>query len=225
MCTHVVVGLLREQKVQSLFRNIWRNSLSSDTNCSDTLRNWIADKASLTANVKQLCKGQFSVRVLKHDLTTTPEFAAEELGVPAGSELLHREVLLCDDDTPLVFACSLLPGAALTGRFAEIRTLGARPLGHWIFPNLCYIVSPCSLHGFRLIHDFSTYCPTPRLRRRPYPAEKQYSPVQTSLLSSVNFFCPNCRRKSSLRPSHSSAGAYLANSSSPVQFSVLLLNE
>lgn len=119
--------------MQSLFRNSWQDSLSKDADCSETFRRWIADKASLTANVKQLCEGQFSVRVLKHDLTTTPAFAAEELGVPVGSELLHREVLLCDDDTPLVFACSLLPGAALTGRFAEIRTLGARPLGHWIF--------------------------------------------------------------------------------------------
>ncbi len=94
---------------------------------------WIEDGRSLTVKIKHCCTGEFRVNVLCHGFVDSPDYASTELNTEAGEPVLHREVLLCDNDTPLVFACSLLPEAALTGRFEELRDLGAKPLGHWIF--------------------------------------------------------------------------------------------
>lgn len=119
--------------MKSLFTEDWRSDLLPGSDHSLNFFNWISDRSSLTEKIKQKCLGQFSVNVLCHEMIPAPDYTCEALEIKPGAELLHREVMLCDNEIPLVFACSLLPGDALIGRFGEIRELGARPLGHWIF--------------------------------------------------------------------------------------------
>ncbi len=119
--------------MKSLFTEDWRSDLPHDSDRSLNFFNWISDRSSLTEKIKLKCRGQFSVNVLCHELIPAPDYTYDALEIKPGAELLHREVTLCDNEVPLVFACSLLPGDALVGRFREIRKLGARPLGHWIF--------------------------------------------------------------------------------------------
>ena len=88
---------------------------------------------SLTERLRAVCVHELQVKVLTHQFVTASATACATLALPEASLVLQREVLLCDGDTPLVFACSLLPEAALVGRYSELRELGARPLGHWIF--------------------------------------------------------------------------------------------
>ncbi|TXH68324.1 MAG: chorismate lyase [Thiothrix sp.] len=94
---------------------------------------WLLASGSLTQRLQQVCQQEFKVQVLKHEFITAPEFVCEDLVIQPTALVLQREVLLCDGDEPLVFACSLLPEAALHGRYQELRALGSRPLGHWIF--------------------------------------------------------------------------------------------
>ncbi|WP_298610104.1 chorismate lyase [uncultured Thiothrix sp.] len=94
---------------------------------------WLLAPGSLTQRLQQVCQQVFKVEVLKHEFIPAPEFICEDLVIQPKQQVLQREVLLCDGEEPLVFAYSLLPEAALHGRYQELRELGSRPLGHWIF--------------------------------------------------------------------------------------------
>ncbi|MDO6462501.1 chorismate lyase [Granulosicoccaceae sp. 1_MG-2023] len=113
-----------------LFGPLWQ---SEPPQVTETMRAWLTSSGSLTARVKQHCRGRFSVSVIRHERETATEAAAAALALEPGAEVLSREVLLCDDGQARVYAASLLPVCALTGRFAPLRELGAQPLGHWIF--------------------------------------------------------------------------------------------
>lgn len=119
--------------MQSLFGVHWQSSPPADIMPSSALYAWLVDPASLTEKVRSICHQDFSVEVIYHQNHPAPECALSELSIAPGTALLHREVLLCDGQTPLVFASSVLPVPALTGRFADIQNLGTRPLGHWLF--------------------------------------------------------------------------------------------
>ncbi|WP_020559985.1 chorismate--pyruvate lyase family protein [Thiofilum flexile] len=97
------------------------------------LQAWLGVAGSLTTQLQTICQYTFQVQVLKHEFTPCSELMSKALGLHPFSSVLQREVLLCDGDTPLVFASSVLPEAALVDHYAELRELGARPLGHWIF--------------------------------------------------------------------------------------------
>lgn len=97
------------------------------------LQAWLSTQGSLTQRLTAACEVGFGVRLLHQTLAFASERAAAELRVEAGEPLLHREVLLRDGDKPLVFACSLLPEAALHGPYEALRQLDERPLGQWIF--------------------------------------------------------------------------------------------
>ncbi len=115
---------------QSLYDARW-----NDKPCAApaVLQDWLSDQGSLTEKLTSQCKERFRVQLLHQTLAYASLDAARVLGVDEGASLLHREVLLCDGDRPLVFACSLLPELALTGPYEELRQLDERPLGHWIF--------------------------------------------------------------------------------------------
>lgn len=119
--------------MDSLFSNSWQELPATDCNDFGWLKPWINDKGSLTEKLRSICIGELRVEVLHHTFVASTEKAADALSITTGDSVLHREVMLCDDKTPLVFASSLLPESALVGRFEELRQLGSRPLGHWIF--------------------------------------------------------------------------------------------
>ncbi len=100
---------------------------------------WLTDHHSLTARLKSNCSQTFKVDVLTHEFILAPSYLLRPLELTSGERVLRREVLLCDGAEPLVYACSLLPECALIDAYAELRTLGSRPLGHWLFsePVLC----------------------------------------------------------------------------------------
>ena len=93
---------------------------------------WLNEPNSMTERVKSLCTHDFRVEVLRHELVENQQLRPE-LQLVQNELVLQREVLLCDGDTPLIFAYSLLPEIALNGLYAELRKLGSRPLGHWLF--------------------------------------------------------------------------------------------
>lgn len=121
--------------MNSLFGKHWHTAEKQpETDQADAwVSAWLQDQGSLTKSIQQVCRQGFNVKVLIHQFTTAPDSALEPLQLDVDDRVLHREVLLCDGDEPLVFACSLLPEKAFQGRFAALADMGSRPLGHWIF--------------------------------------------------------------------------------------------
>ena len=97
------------------------------------LQDWLIDSGSLTARLIDASNGHFKVRIL-HQIIGVPrldERRALEMKRPALA--LIREVILCGEDEPWVFARSLLPLTSLTGRLRHLRKQGSRPLGAFLF--------------------------------------------------------------------------------------------
>lgn len=99
----------------------------------DWMQPWLLVQGSLTEQLQAICHSTFNVKVLKHEFVPCTPDMSHALGIFAYDAVLQREVLLCDGDTPLVFASSVLPEASLVNQYAELRELGSRPLGHWLF--------------------------------------------------------------------------------------------
>lgn len=116
--------------MHDLFTPDWQTNLPPSASWQTP---WLLATGSLTQSLQQVCQRDFKVQVLKHEFIAAPAFICQDLLIQATEWVLQREVLLCDGEEPLVFAYSLLPEAALQGRYHELRELGSRPLGHWIF--------------------------------------------------------------------------------------------
>jgi len=99
----------------------------------ENLKNWLLDPNSLTARLKSHCH-QFRVELLGQKIEICQESEAVRL-IPAGDEILVREVLLFCDEKPQVFARSLLPLSSLTGAEKTLANLGTQSLGQVLFNN------------------------------------------------------------------------------------------
>jgi chorismate lyase len=95
---------------------------------SGRLRDWLLAGGSLTERLKARCQ-HFDVRVLGEAYLqpTANEFPAQQVWV--------REVLLCLDEVPWVFARTLIPGALMARRQSDFIGLGSRPLGELLFSS------------------------------------------------------------------------------------------
>ncbi len=149
--------------MDALFSQHWKALPRSQGKDFGWYNQWVYDQGSLTEKLSSICTGELSVKVLHHSFVDCTEKASKALNITTGTSVLHREVMLCDGDSPLVFASSLLPEIALKGRFDELRYLGSRPLGHWIFSEP--ILTRSEIHTIDLPSDsylFSRLSPKPR---------------------------------------------------------------
>jgi chorismate lyase len=97
------------------------------------VRPWLLDESSLTVRLIACCDGQFSVRKLAHRWER-PELSEQRLlDLPHGRVAMVRDVLLCCDARPMVFARSVLPLATLTGPLRHLRRLSNQSLGSFLF--------------------------------------------------------------------------------------------
>lgn len=139
--------------MNDLFTAAWQTQLPTSASWQTP---WLLAAGSLTQGLQQVCRAELKVQVLKHEFMPAPEFICTDLNMQPNESVLQRAVLLCDGDEPLVFAYSLLPEAALTGRYQELKELGSRPLGHWIFSepvlkrqNMLFVELPMNTNFFQ----------------------------------------------------------------------------
>ena len=66
------------------------------------------------------------------------------LGLRPQQQALLREVYLCCDGQPVVFAHSVLPRHSLRGEWQALRRLGAKPLGAALFTHAGVLRTPLS---------------------------------------------------------------------------------
>ncbi len=113
------------------------------------LRKWLLDTSSLTERVQSHCQ-QFSLTVIgqRQMNPELEEIDRLNFNLPsdanpcAKQQWQIREVLLCGNDQPWVFARSVLP-QALCER--DLSDLGSRPLGQIIFNDNRFVRQPFEL--------------------------------------------------------------------------------
>jgi len=99
------------------------------------LRPWLLSRDSLTQRLREACVGPLQVRVR---LQTWVRPLAEEsrlLHLPSRRYAQVRQVHLCCNTQPWVFARTLIPLATLTGARRRLLRLGTKPLGEVLFAD------------------------------------------------------------------------------------------
>jgi chorismate--pyruvate lyase len=131
---------LRESHVIDTF---WNNTaLGAET----ALMPWLRDHGSLTRRIVQRCE-RFSVRNVKDGLARIALDESALLGIAPRQLAWSREVFLCADDQPVVFAHSACAG--LRGAWQSVRHLGNKPLGAVLFSHP--LISRRPLH-YKALH-------------------------------------------------------------------------
>lgn len=101
---------------------------------SGAYRTWLIDPGSLTQRLK--AKSQhFNVRALRLNRGKPQIDEANILKIPQQQLALLREVLLLDQQQPLVFAHSVLPDRSMRGAWLGLSRLGNKPLGAALFSD------------------------------------------------------------------------------------------
>ena len=93
------------------------------------LKEWLLANGSLTKRLKG-CGEDFEVKVLGEDFL--PPFEGE---YPQQEQVWIREVLLCVDSIPWVFARTLIPSQLFSSKKADFINLGSRSLGELLYNN------------------------------------------------------------------------------------------
>ena len=96
---------------------------------------WLKDEGSLTKRLIQHSPGKFQVRLLRQDWGKALYSEQLQLGIRRGERAMIREVALCSDATPWVFARSLIPATSLRGSARRLAHLGEKPLGAILFAD------------------------------------------------------------------------------------------
>lgn len=108
----------------------WQSATADHLPASQILQQWLLDPDSLTAKLKRHCSS-FSVEVLgQQPGLIRPD---EARWLQAHEEATIREVILCCDQQPWVFARSVFPQSALSESALQLGSLGSQPLGAHLF--------------------------------------------------------------------------------------------
>ncbi|EKE81506.1 chorismate--pyruvate lyase family protein [Idiomarina xiamenensis] len=91
---------------------------------------WLLDPQSLTAKLKHRSR-QFRVSLIGQQFAQL--FADEQRSLQVTDAAVVREVLLCCDNQPWVFARSILPESTLGEEQLGLAQLGDNPLGEHLF--------------------------------------------------------------------------------------------
>ena len=97
-------------------------------------RSWLTEKGSLTARLQQAYP-DFFVKPLSVNYVKPSAEEAFLLHVPGNAAVQLREVFLCGNGKPVVFAHSVLPRNSLQGDWRNLGRLGNKPLGATLFAN------------------------------------------------------------------------------------------
>ena len=115
---------------------VWRQrSQLRKGQVSGTVANWLFDSGSLTSRIINNCSGRFRVEVVTQGWQVPMQNESQRLGIRRGGIALIREVYLYCDETPWVFARTVIPRSTLKGRQRYLAHLGNKPLGAALFSD------------------------------------------------------------------------------------------
>ena len=115
----------------------------------------LADNGSLTRRVRNACSGRFEVQLLAQNTVQPTLQERELLKLPGSALALSREVFLCCDQAPVIFARTIIglteSNRSLTER---IENLGEFSLGSILFRDPLAIKRQMHLAKLPLQHGF-----------------------------------------------------------------------
>lgn len=100
-----------------------------------SLSPWLFDVSSLTARMIELCGKNFSVRVISQRWQRLDAEEASAMALKNVHSALVRQVLLCCDNQPLVYARTVIPATTIQGAQRRYVNMGNRPLGAMLFAD------------------------------------------------------------------------------------------
>lgn len=98
-------------------------------------RYWLQVQGSFTRALQQRCQNSFHVQVTREGFALPHAEEARKLNIPWRQQAWIREVRLCGDGEPWVLARTVIPLACLQGPGRQLRNLGTRPLGAYLFSH------------------------------------------------------------------------------------------
>jgi chorismate--pyruvate lyase len=127
------VNTSEKQNLQSTrwypHRSYLRSGIPAD------LASWLLDPASLTQRLLQLCPGVFRVRLLSQQWSRPRPDEAQALGMRYDGQAVVRQVQLLCNDSPWVYARTVIPATSMRGKLQRLAHLGTRPLGAMLFAD------------------------------------------------------------------------------------------
>lgn len=121
------------------YQQIVTSSTWFEESALDSLRvasawhSWLLDRGSLTSRLIQFSGGEFRVNVLSETWQRPHRRESLKLGLPQHLTARIREVELLCNDTPMVFARSIIPLSLYRQEPSTFQGLGSKPLGHLLF--------------------------------------------------------------------------------------------
>lgn len=112
---------------------------------------WLRDHGSLTQRIQQRCT-HFSVVNVKSGLARIALDESGLLHIAPQQLAWSREVFLCADDQPVVFAHSACRSVDLRGAWHALRGLGNRPLGAVLFSHPQVVREPLHYKALPVHH-------------------------------------------------------------------------
>lgn len=111
---------------------------AKQANWPDTqTRDWLCEQGSLTRFLKLASDGQFRVQVLEeHEQTIANALLRSEFGPLAEEHCVwSRKVALYGRGQPWVLAHTLMPAHSELSELKQVRELGSKPLGEFLFDH------------------------------------------------------------------------------------------
>lgn len=102
--------------------------------CETALVPWLHDRGSLTQRIRDRCES-FAVHPVRSGLARIAFDESAVLGIAPHQLAWSREVFLCADGQPVVFAHSACAVQHLRGAWTAVRGLGDKPLGALLFAH------------------------------------------------------------------------------------------
>lgn len=97
------------------------------------LREWLLHSGSFMAKLVECGVQDARVDVVRQDWEIPDDHEREQLGMPAGTQALAREVMILSEKIPWMFARTIFPRETLTGEESQLADLKNRSLGSVIF--------------------------------------------------------------------------------------------
>lgn len=129
-------------------------SLARSQRPDPLMQNWLGDSGSLTARLIAESEGKFHVDIVQQFIGIPELNERQALGMKRPALALIREVVLCGNGEPWVFARSLLPLTSLTGGLRRLRKQRNRPLGAFLFSQPQLVRNPIAIARISRDHAY-----------------------------------------------------------------------
>ena len=117
---------------------VWKNAKQQtkiNKGIDKEYRDWLLDSGSLTAKLLKKSGGEFLVSVLTQSISPILLSERRILNIPNRQWAMIREVVLYGNNTPWVYARTVVPLSTLQGPLRRLHYLGDKPLGEQLFTD------------------------------------------------------------------------------------------